>query len=91
MVFSLRAIPCLFVAAQLLGINSAQSQSYPLRYARLLTSEEIREVLNIPPPPIPQSVSVQRISLFTTRLHRLNFDVVLRKLIPKLQAFSQGI
>jgi hypothetical protein len=34
---------------------------------------------------------VQRISPFTARLHRLNFDVVLRKLIPKLQAYSQGI
>jgi hypothetical protein len=34
---------------------------------------------------------VQRISLFTARLHRLNFYVVLRKLIAKLQAFSQGI
>ena len=48
MVFSLRAIPCLFVAAQLLGPNSALSQSYPLPYARLLTSEEVREVLNCP-------------------------------------------
>ena len=35
--------------------------------------------------------SVQRISLFAVRPHRLNFYVVLRKLIPKLQAFSQGI
>jgi hypothetical protein len=34
---------------------------------------------------------VQRISLFTARPHRLNFYVVLRKLITKLQAFSQGI
>jgi hypothetical protein len=33
---------------------------------------------------------VQRISL-TARQHRLNFYVVLRKLIPKLQAFSQSI
>jgi hypothetical protein len=38
----------------------------------------------------PQRVSVQRISLFTACL-RAHFDVVLRKLIPKLQAFSQGI
>jgi len=48
MVLSLRAVPWLFVAAQLLGPNSAQSQSYPLPYARLLTSEEVREVLNCP-------------------------------------------
>jgi predicted transcriptional regulator len=34
---------------------------------------------------------VQGISLFAARLHRLDFYVVLRKLIPKLQAFSQGI
>ena len=34
---------------------------------------------------------MQRISLFTARLHRLNFDVMLRKLIPKLQAFSKSI
>jgi hypothetical protein len=45
----------------------------------------------LPPPPTPQSVLVQRISLFTAGLHRLNFHVVLRKLIAKLQAFSQGI
>ena len=48
MVLSLRVLPCLFVAAQLLGPNSAQSQGYPLPYARLLTSEEVREVLNCP-------------------------------------------
>jgi hypothetical protein len=30
-------------------------------------------------------------SLLTTRRHRLNFYVVQRKLIPKLQAFSQCI
>ena len=30
-------------------------------------------------------------SLLTVRPHRLNFYVVLRKLIPKLQAFSQCI
>jgi hypothetical protein len=34
---------------------------------------------------------VQGGSLFTARLYRLNFDIVLRKLIPKLQAFSKGI
>ena len=38
----------------------------------------------------PQRVSVQRISL-TARQHRLNFYVVLRKLIPKLQALSKCI
>ena len=35
--------------------------------------------------------SVQRSSLLTVRLHRLNFNVVLRKPIPKLQAFSKSI
>ncbi len=35
--------------------------------------------------------SVQSSSLVTVRLHRLHFYVVLRKLIPKLQAFSQCI
>ena len=30
-------------------------------------------------------------SLLTVRPHRLNFHVVLRKLIPKLQAFSKSI
>jgi hypothetical protein len=35
--------------------------------------------------------SVQSISLLTVRLHRLNFHVVLRKLITKLQAFSKSI
>jgi hypothetical protein len=34
---------------------------------------------------------VQSSSLLIVRLHRLNFYVVLRKLIPKLQAFSQSI
>ena len=34
---------------------------------------------------------MQRNSLLTLRLHRLNFYVVLRKLIPKLQTFSQCI
>jgi hypothetical protein len=34
---------------------------------------------------------VQRNSLLTARLHRLNFYVVLRKLIAQLQAFSQCI
>jgi len=34
---------------------------------------------------------VQSSSLFTARLHGSNFDVVLRKLIFELQAFSQGI
>jgi hypothetical protein len=28
---------------------------------------------------------------FTAHLHRLNLDVVLRKLIPELQAFSKSI
>jgi hypothetical protein len=35
--------------------------------------------------------SVRSSSLLTVRPHRLNLDVVLRKLIPKLQAFSQRI
>ena len=34
---------------------------------------------------------MQSSSLLTVRLHRLNFYVVLRKLIPKLQAFSKRI
>jgi hypothetical protein len=34
---------------------------------------------------------VQRNSLLTARLHRLDFYVVLRKLIAELQAFSQCI
>ena len=34
---------------------------------------------------------MQSSSLLTVRLHRLNFYVVLRKLIPKLQAFSKSI
>jgi hypothetical protein len=34
---------------------------------------------------------VQTSSLPNVRLHRLNFDIVLRKLIPKLQAFSKCI
>jgi hypothetical protein len=34
---------------------------------------------------------VQSISLLTVRLHRLDFYVVLRKLIAELQAFSQCI
>ena len=34
---------------------------------------------------------MQRNSLLTLRLHRLNFYVVLRKLIPKLQTFSKSI
>jgi len=34
---------------------------------------------------------VQSSSLLAVRLHRLNFYVVLRKLILELQAFSQGI
>jgi hypothetical protein len=34
---------------------------------------------------------VQSNTLLTVRLHRLNFYVVPRKLIPKLQAFSQCI
>jgi hypothetical protein len=34
---------------------------------------------------------VQRNSLLTLRLHRLNFYVVLRKLIPKLQTFPKSI
>ena len=34
---------------------------------------------------------MQSSSLLTIRLHRLDFYVVLRKLIPKLQAFSQCI
>jgi hypothetical protein len=34
---------------------------------------------------------VQSGSFLTARSHRLNFYVVLRKLISKLQAFSQGI
>jgi hypothetical protein len=34
---------------------------------------------------------VQSSSLLTVRLHRLNFYVVLRKLIPKLQALSQCV
>ncbi len=34
---------------------------------------------------------MQSSSLLIVGLHRLNFYVVLRKLIPKLQAFSQGI
>ena len=29
--------------------------------------------------------------MFTARVYQLNFDIVLRKLIPKLQAFSKGI
>ena len=35
--------------------------------------------------------SKQSSSLLIVRLHRLDFYVVLRKLIPKLQAFSKGI
>jgi len=34
---------------------------------------------------------VQSSSLLIVRLHRVNFYIVLRKLIPKLQAFSQCI
>ena len=34
---------------------------------------------------------MQSSCLLTVRLHRLNFHVVLRKLIPKLQAFSKRI
>ena len=34
---------------------------------------------------------MQRNSLLTLRLHRLNFYVVLRKLIPKLQTFPKSI
>jgi hypothetical protein len=34
---------------------------------------------------------VQSSSSLAVRRHRLNFYVVLRKLIPKLQTFSQGI
>ena len=39
----------------------------------------------------PAPNSVESSSLLTVRLHRLNFYVVLRKLIPKLQAFSKSI
>jgi len=35
--------------------------------------------------------SVESSSLMTVRFHRLNFYVVLRKLIPKLQAFSKRV
>src|SRR5215831_18343761 len=42
-------------------------------------------------PCAPAPNSVQNSSLGTGRLHRLNFYVVLRKLIPKLQAFSKCI
>jgi hypothetical protein len=45
---SLRAVSCLFVAVQLMGLGSAHSQSYPLPYASLLTSEEAGEVLHCP-------------------------------------------
>jgi hypothetical protein len=34
---------------------------------------------------------VQSSSLFTARLHSADFDVVLRELIPKLQAFPESI
>ena len=34
---------------------------------------------------------MQSCSLFTARLHRAHFDVVLRKLILELQTFSQGV
>jgi hypothetical protein len=39
----------------------------------------------------PTPNSVQSRSLVRARLHRLNFYVVLRKLIAKLQTFSQSI
>jgi hypothetical protein len=48
MISSLRAVSCLLVAVQLMGLGSAHSQSYPLPYARLLTSEEAGEVLHCP-------------------------------------------
>jgi hypothetical protein len=38
-----------------------------------------------------RKTSVLSSSLFTVRVHRSNFDVVLRKLIFELQAFSQRI
>ena len=34
---------------------------------------------------------IESVESFTAHLHRLNFYVVPRKLIPKLQAFSQRI
>jgi len=48
MISSLRVVSCLLVAVQLMGLGSAHSQSYPLPYARLLTSEEAGEVLHCP-------------------------------------------
>ena len=47
-VASLRAVWCLFVAVQLTSISSANSQGYALPYAKLLTSEETREVMHCP-------------------------------------------
>jgi len=40
-----RAFLCAFVAAQFLVPSAAEAQTYPLPYARMLTVEEAREVL----------------------------------------------
>jgi hypothetical protein len=61
-------------------MRDGSQRYYPRRYqrrARQLTA--------------PAPNSMQSSSLQTIRLLRLNFYVVLRKLIPKLQAFSQCI
>jgi hypothetical protein len=41
--------------------------------------------------PVAVGRITESVQSFTARLHRLNFYVVLRKLIPKLQAFPQCI
>ena len=64
-----------------------------LRQRTLLTSpKRVSRGLSTPcKPDTPTSNSVQSSSLASVRLQRLNLYVVLRKLIPELQAFSKSI
>ena len=44
----LRAFPCVFVAAQLFIVGTAEAQSDEVSYARVLTHNDVREVLHCP-------------------------------------------
>jgi hypothetical protein len=44
----LRAALCVFIAAQFLVPATANAQTYPMSYARMLTADEARQVLNCP-------------------------------------------
>jgi hypothetical protein len=84
---------CSRFADQAFGSDSMPSASWMLLAERSPSARPTRDAISAAPDNCltARTELVQSCSLLTVRLHRLNFYVVLRKLIPKLQTFPKSI